>query len=536
MSRPSSNPVEAPGLTAEHSGRQEPAVLDLRGLAKSFDDKTVLHPFELQIGPGEVHALLGQNGSGKSTLIKLLSGYHQPDPGGEGWVGGESLTFGSPDASRRLGLRFVHQDLGLVGKNTVLDNFFFGRGFPRRFGTILQGAAERECAAALSAVGLDVSPGAQVSSLSPAQRTGVAVARALHAGGTPARVLVLDEPTATLPTEEVEHLHTMLRSAAAGGVAILYVTHFLDEVYALAQRVSVLRDGHLVLTSPVSQVSRRQLVHELVGGELETVHQAIAQDSESADSRGGKVLSVQDLHGQSLRGVDLEAAAGDVVGVYGLTGSGREALLGAVFGSLPRESGRVEVAGRPLPPLRPDRSIAAGVGYLPPDRKTTGGFMQLTATDNLTLVDLAPFWSRGVLRRKAESTEAAGWFDRLQVRPPRALNAPLSSFSGGNQQKILFAKWLRMQPDVLLLDDPTQGVDVGAKAVLHRQIITERERGAAVVISSTDVEELASLCDRVLIMHEGRVAQVLDGPDVTEAGINRASHRVDSANRKDADS
>jgi ribose transport system ATP-binding protein len=506
------------------------SALHLDGLSKSFGAKTVLFPFELEIKPGEIHALLGQNGSGKSTLIKILSGFHPPAPGGTCQVAGEELELGSPEAAHRSGLRFVHQDLGLVASSTVLDNMSFGSGFPTRFGTIRRAHAEQSCRRALKAAGLALEPAAPVSALTPAQRTGVAVARALRVSGPQDRavVLVLDEPTATLPTEEVENLHAMLRSAAATGIGILYVTHHLDEVYRLADRVSVLRDGHLVLSATVPDVDRDELVHHLIGGVLEGVRRDIKESQQStADDR--ILLSVGELSTASIVRADLRAAAGEIVGIHGLTGSGRESILAAVFGAIPRQSGTVQVAGRSVEP-RPHSSIAAGVGYLPPDRKAGGGFMTLDAETNLTIAALKPFWRRGWLSRRAAGAEAAHWFGQLQVRPVDGIRKPLASFSGGNQQKVLLGKWLRLAPRVLLLDEPTQGVDVGAKAELHRQIIKVAESGAAVVVSSTDVEELATLCDRVLIMRDGVIAAELAGDDVTETRINTDTHAVSTRN------
>jgi ribose transport system ATP-binding protein len=501
-----------------------PSALHIAGLAKTFGSRTVLQPFELKIGPGEIHALLGQNGSGKSTLIKILSGYHDPDEGGACYVKGKPLAFGSPQDSYRLGLRFVHQDLGLVASSSILDNLAFTRGYETKLGTIRGRDEYRRAQAALAVVEMTNDPRTLVRGLSPAQRTGVAVARAVDFGGGPAAVLVLDEPTATLPTEEVEHLHSMLRTTAARGVAILYVTHHLDEVFRLANRVSVLRDGYLVESCDVANIDRATIVHRLVGTQLESVHRTRRQSTgQRPDSAS---LVVDDLRTDSLHGVSLRARAGEIVGVYGLTGSGRESLLGVLFGALDRASGSVAVGSVIVPPHDPRAAMAAGIGYLAPDRKVTGGFMHMDATENLTLANLKPFWRRGFLRNKAEIQESRTWFERLQVRPADGVRAVLASFSGGNQQKIVLGKWLRLSPEVLLLDEPTQGVDVGAKAELHRQIMKARDDGAAVLVSSTDVEELASLCDRVLIMREGVIAAELVGDDVNEIEINRRFHGV----------
>ncbi len=496
--------------------------LHAAGMSKTFGVRTVLFPFDLKIAPGEIHALLGQNGSGKSTLIKILAGYHEPDDGGTCEVQGGQLEFGSPKASHRRGLRFVHQDLGLIASSSILDNLAFTRGYESRFGTIRARAEYDRARAALAVVEMDVDPKTLVVALTPAQRTGVAVARAVEFGGASAAVLVLDEPTATLPTEDVEHLHGMLRAATANGVAILYVTHHLNEVFRLAHRVSVLRDGHLVESCAVADIDRATIVHRLVGSQLEEVQRS-TRGSNITDSPSS-VFTVEDLRTEYIHGVSLEARAGKIVGVYGLTGSGRESLLGSLFGALPRESGTVKVGDRSVPPFQPKRSMEAGIGYLPPDRKTTGGFMHLDATENLTLAGLRPFWKMGFLRSKAELAETKSWFARLQVRPADGYRSALAIFSGGNQQKIVLGKWLRIAPRVLLLDEPTQGVDVGAKAELHRQIMQASDDGAAVIVSSTDVEEIASLCDRVLIMREGRFSDELTGDNVNEGEINRRFH------------
>lgn len=514
-------------MTPQLSDNGVAPALHIDGVAKSFHGRTVLHPFELRIAPGEIHALLGQNGSGKSTLIKVLSGFHEPDPGGVVLVGGQSLPFGSAESAHRLGLRFVHQDLGLVDASSIVDNLLFANGFPTRFGMVRTASARRRCTEALKAVGLDLDPGVLVAALTPAQRTGVAVARAMFTSDERARVLVLDEPTATLPGEEVDHLHATLRSAAARGVAILYVTHFLDEVYRLADTVSVLRDGRLVVTSAVDKIDRPKLVHHLVGGELEGVRRE-TQRVEHRRIDHEPSFVVRDLHAGRIRGVDLDAAGGEILGVHGLTGSGRESLLSAVFGAIPRESGRMLLAGREVGPA-PGDSIAAGIGYLPADRKVSGGCLALSAAENLTLPSLRSFWANGWLSKRRESAEVSDWFARLQVRPSHGMRLPLSSFSGGNQQKVLFGKWLRLGPKVLLLDEPTQGVDVGAKAELHRQILNARAFGAVIVISSTDVEELATLCDRVLVLRDGVVAGELRGDDVTEQEINRSSHQTETS-------
>jgi ribose transport system ATP-binding protein len=509
-----------------------PSVPRLRvtGLSKTFTVRPALDSFSLTIRAGEVHALVGENGSGKTTLIKILSGYHSPDPGGEVLVDGERLKLGSAHASTSAGLRFVHQDLGLIDQLSVLDNLCLNTGFVSLGPTIRVRENRRRAVEDLARVGLDLDPRVLVRTLPPAVRTGIAVARALRqpAGHEPARVLVLDEPTATLPYNEVEQLLAMVRSVSATGVGILYVTHRLDEIFEIAHNLTVLRDGRTVAERPVGQLDRRQLVSLLVGDEFADAHAASTAIERAAPE---PVFVVDDVTTDTVESVSFGVGPGEILGVAGITGSGRESLLAALFGGSPRPGGTVTMNDKPVRAGRPDLAMAAGIAFLPPDRKTQGAVLGLTARENLVLGHLTPYWSRGLLRRRRERDEARVWFERLSVRPSTGIEQPLSTFSGGNQQKILFGKWLRRGPLVLLLDEPTQGVDVGAKAELHAQIVAAAAGGAAVVVSSTDADELVALCHRVLVLRGGRIVADLSGDALTVARLSEASLGVDLENQ-----
>lgn len=491
-----------------------------RGLSKAFGGVPALDGVSLTIGSGEIHALLGENGSGKSTFIKILSGYHHADAG-DVLIDDEPVSLGSASSAYASGCRFVHQDLGLVASASVLDNLYLNAGFPARWGTIRGREARRRARQQLAVVGLgELDPTLPVSALTPAVKTGIAVARALLRDETSeAKLLVLDEPTATLPDNEVRQLLDIVRRVASSGVGVLYVTHRLDEVFDLADNVTVLRDGRKVATEPVSALDRRRLISLLVGTELDDIHAV----SESMHAHEGEpVLEVRDLVAGPLRGICLDARPGDVLGIAGITGSGRETVLGSLFGATAREAGVVRVGGQNVTALRPDLSMSAGMAYLPADRKVHGAFMDFTARENLTMADLSPFWLRLRLRRGLEVAASQQWFQRLAVRPSGGHERPLSAFSGGNQQKVLFGKWLRRNPKVFLLDEPTQGVDVGAKGELHRQLLAAAEEGAAVIVSSSDVDELAALCHRVVVLRDGRVVADLAGDDVSVVSITRA--------------
>ena len=507
-------PPSAPSLALE--------VIDL---TKTFVGGRALDRVDLQVSVGEVHALLGENGSGKSTLIKVLSGYHAPDPGAVVYIGGRALVFESAHSAYELGARFVHQDLGLVEDSSITDNLAFGPGFPTKFATVLERAARTRARQALADVGLDLDPRMKVSRLSPAEKTGVALARALmpdeHAS---ARLLVLDEPTARLPEEEVEALLAMVRIVSQRGVGVLYVTHRLDEVFELAERATVLRDGQRVITAPVAGLTRDTLLQHLFGEMLERPRHRQGTNAPVVPA----VLRVTNLRSEVLHGVSLEVRPGEIVGIAGITSSGREALCATVFGARTHDAGRVEIQGFELPPFRPDVSIGHGVAFVPAERKLGSCFLDLTARENVTVSSLRDIWRIPLLRRRAEASLVRNWFERLGVRPATAVNAPMSSFSGGNQQKIVYGRWFQRRPVLFLLDEPTQGVDVAAKAELHRALFQAAEGGAGVLVSSTDVDELVTICDRVLVLLNGRVAATVDGADLNPHTLTSASLGMNS--------
>jgi ribose transport system ATP-binding protein len=500
--------------------RSEPA-LSVRDLSKAFPGTLALDHVALEIAPGEIHALVGHNGSGKSTLIKILAGCETPDPGSRITVNGEPLHPGSPHDSFLAGCRFVHQDLGLVDALSVADNISMVGGWPTRMGTIRAAAARRRARAALAAVDLELDPDQPVAELSPALRTGVAIARALqHDERAETAVLVLDEPTATLPLAEVETLHTLMRTVARSGVAILFVSHRLEEVLELADRVTVFRNGRNVTTEAAADLTHDEVVTAMLGFELEQVTAPPAQAEGRPGS--GPVLQVEGLSAHVLRDFDLELHPGQVVGVAGIEGSGRDDLFPAIFGASERRAGTVSVAGRPVSGSGPRAALRAGIAYVPADREHLASLPGLSARENVTVADLPSISRAGAVRQGAEREDVHGWFERLDVRPQNAIEAPFESFSGGNRQKLVLARALRCKPSVLLLEEPSQGVDVGAQARLHREIIDFADAGGGVLVSSSDAEELARLCHRVLVIRGGRVVADLSQGRVSDTSISHA--------------
>jgi ribose transport system ATP-binding protein len=502
------------------------SLLSIQGLSKRFDATLALDRVDLELGPGEVHALVGHNGSGKSTLIKLLAGFHEPEPGSAVTVDGTPLAFGSAAASRSAGLRFVHQELGLVHSLNTVENLALGVGFETgRGGRIRWAAARREAHRRLSELGYDLDPRRPVGELAAAERTGIAIARSLHQAEQ-ARVLVVDEPTAMLPRHEVAVLFDAIRRVSARGVGVIYVSHRLDEVFEIATRVTVLRDGHRVGTFAVDELDEPGLVDLMTGGAS-----LAARGTERTGQRRDELLSVRGLEGTVLSDMTFAAAGGEVLGIAGLTGSGRDELLSLLFGARERRGGEVRVAGEALAAGRPSAAIAAGMALVPGDRHASGSVTSLSVRENLMLTDLRRHAGPlGLLRRRAERAESRQWIASLSVRPA-VPDAPFMSLSGGNQQKVVLAKWLRMRPQVLLLDEPTQGVDVQAKAVIHRLAREAASSGSAVILASSDDEELCECCDRVLVMRDGRIAgelreNELDAHELARLQLVSHAHQI----------
>ncbi len=500
--------------------------LAVTSVSKTFSGNRVLSNVSMTLESGEIRMLLGGNGSGKSTFIKILSGYHHKDDGGEIRIGGEILPDLNPHAAHHLGARFVHQDLGLIQDSSILDNMFMTGKFPARFGTVDARKAKQLTNASLEQVGLDLDVRTLIRDLSPVQKTGVAIARAIGlSDSNPIRLLVLDEPTATLPAAEVHQLLATVRRVADSGVAVIYVTHRFDEVFELPSRVTILRGGSEVLTTDSATLTREELVGHIVGSEVLAV---VENTTTTFNTHAEPALEVEDLQTPLVNGLTFRVHPGEILGFSGVTGSGRELINSAVFGATTRLGGVVTCAGVQVKANRPDLAIAAGIAFVPADRKIHGGFMNLSARENISISGLKSFWKFPRINRTTESHDAMNWFQRLAVRPAGAISAALGSFSGGNQQKVIMGKWMRLGPKVMLFEEPTQGVDVGAKAEIYRQFAEASASGSALVVSSADVDELVAVCHRVLVLRHGRIVEELTGRELTVANVTHAS-LVDSS-------
>jgi ribose transport system ATP-binding protein len=503
------------------------AALEVSGAGVTYPGVRALKGLDIDVRAGEVHAVVGHNGSGKSTFVKLLAGQCHPTPGTRIRVAGAELPPESPLESARLGLRFVHQDLALVPSQSVTENLGLGARLGVHSLKRIHWRAERAAARSrLAELGYEVDPKALVGDLPRATRSAVAVARALqHFTGSPAQVLVLDEASAAMTAPEIARLLDMLARLKATGLGILYVSHHLEEVLQTADRVTVLRDGVRVTTSPAHTLTGAQLADLIVGTEqARTPREGPAAEPEESDlgaqpaRHSDAACTVTALTGQALHGISFQARSGRIMGVAGIAGSGREELAGLLMGSAPRE-GAVLIDGRELPPSRPDLSVRYGMALVPADRSANAVIPNLPVRDNMTLAHLSPFWRRGWLTRRSEAKEVAGWIERLSIRGA-TVDGAVTTLSGGNQQKVMVARALRTEPKVLILDEPTQGIDVAAVADIHA-IVREIAQTSAVIVLSSDSDELASLCSDVLVLRAGRVTARLTGGDITSSNIIR---------------
>jgi ribose transport system ATP-binding protein len=490
--------------------------LDLRGVSKTFGGTRVLHDVALDIAPGEVHALVGQNGSGKSTLIKILAGFHTADPGASTFIDGEPRTLGDPDEIHDAGVRFVHQDLGLVSDLSVADNLALGHGYSTGLGGRIAWRQQRMAAkAALRAIGYEIDVRRLVEDLQPVERTAVAIARALQSARGEMSVLVLDEPTATMPKAEVQRLFKIVDTVRQQGVGIIYVSHHLEEVFELADRVTVLVDGHRVATRACSELDQRSLVDLMTGGVVDEARRR------SAAAVGPPFLRLEGIQGTEVVGLDLLVHAGEIVGVAGITGSGREELCSLIFGAKAR-GGKVWVQGHVLPASRPQRACSLGLALVPANRLRDGVVAGLNVRENINLTMARRLARRTRIPMRADRSQAADIGRKMSLKAP-SMEAPIEALSGGNQQKVVLGKWLQTRPRVLLLDEPTQGVDVAAKAEIHHLIDEAATQGVAVLVCSSDEAELERLCDRVVVLRHGRPVSEFSGAEVQTRRLVHAS-------------
>ncbi len=492
-------------LTVAAPAAADPAVpaLEMRGIDKSFPGVRVLKGVNFEVRPGEIHALMGENGAGKSTLMKILAGAYRAEAG-EVRINGQPMVLGDPAVARRSGVTLIYQEISLAPNLTVAENIFLGDERTRAGGALVDRAKmRREAIDVLQKLGAPFDPDVPAGRLSVAEQQQVEIARALQ---RQSRVLIMDEPTAALSDRETERLFALIRQLRADGLAIVYISHRMAEVYALADRVSVLRDGASIGTLERSEISAERLIQMMVGRPLGDFYR-----HERHEPGKDFILETRGIRdGRKVKNVSLGLRAGEIVGLAGLVGAGRTETARLIFGADRRTGGQVFLNGQEVNFAGPLDAVRAGIGYVPEDRKGQGLFLEMSARENITMNVLNRESSGGVLRpaRLTDVTKQAIRDFAIRVAGPHARAGGLS---GGNQQKLLLARWLEIGPKVLMLDEPTRGVDIGAKSEIYRIVGALAAKGVAVLFISSELPEIIGVCDRVLVMREGHLAGELRG-------------------------
>ena len=486
-----------------------PGTLKVRNISKAFPNVQALADVSLDIRPGEILAFMGENGAGKSTLLKIINGDYQPDAGTIS-IDGEKLSFSNPKQAHEVGIRVIYQEPEIIPGIDVPENIWVGE-LPKRFGLLDRRQLNEKAQNRLEEYGFEsVLPiHLMGDELSSAQRQIVEIMRALKRD---VRVLALDEPTSSLTDEEVDRLFTLVRRLRDDGVAIIYVSHRINEIKRLCDRIAILRDGHLIAVKPASELTEGEIVSLMVGRDLSDVFERHPSGSNR------EILRVENLYSNWHHNVNFYINAGEVVGFSGLVGAGRSELAKVIFGEMPKNAGRIILDGEEINIRRPDQAIAKGIGLAPEDRKREGLILMRSVLENASMAILRQLSRFHIVRRSMEREVVGSFVDKLQVRTP-SLDQEVGKLSGGNQQKVVLSRWLAARPKVLILDEPTRGIDVGAKAEIYSLIDELANEGLGIMFISSEMPEILGLADRIYVMQNGRITGELSGADATEEEI-----------------
>jgi len=484
-------------------------LVEMKQITKTFPGVVALDDVTFACCPGEVHAVVGENGAGKSTLMKILAGVYVPDSGEIG-LGGENVRIPSPHAAQQLGISIIYQELNLLPDLNVAQNVFLGRESRGRLGLVNEREQEAKAQAVLHRLGVDIDPRERLGRLSVAQQQMVEIAKALSLN---ARVVIMDEPSATLGGKDLERLFEVIKALKQQGVAVIYISHRIAEIFEIADRVTVFKDGKVVGTSKVSAIDRPTLVRMMIGRSLSETF------PRRAEQLGEEVLRIKGLRvGDRLKDINLVVHAGEVVGISGLVGAGRTELAQAIFGTRRIDGGTVEMKGKRVSIGDPRRALHYGIGYLSEDRNAEGLVMGQSVRENEALPSLDRRQRWGVVDQKAEQEVVRATSESLHLRTP-SLGADVENLSGGNRQKVVLAKWLISGPELLIFDEPTRGIDVGAKAEIWQLMRDLANQGKGVLMISSELPEVIGMSDRVVVMHRGRIVGELAGGTATEEAV-----------------
>jgi len=481
----------------------------MRGIDKAFGSNQVLKDAGFELRDGEIHALMGENGAGKSTLMKILTGVYTRDAGTV-WVDGQEVLYKNPQEAEKAGIVFIYQELNVLFDLTVEENLFMGKEITKKFGICDKKAMRDKAQEVMDKMGVNIPVDATMSDLSVGQQQMVEICKALMVD---AKVLIMDEPTAALTESETEVLFEVIESLKAKGVSIVYISHRMEEIFRLCDRITILRDGQYVGTEAIKDITMDDVVQMMIGRE-------IGERYPQRDVKiGAEVLRVEGLtHEKLFHDVSFSVRAGEVLGVAGLMGAGRTEIMQAIFGNLPICGGKVLINGQEVHIRNPREAIAAGIGFITEDRKTEGLMLEKSIAENMELCNLNKVSRKSVLSKNKAAALVRKGIEEFRIRcfgPQHEC----TNLSGGNQQKVVLAKWIYTDPQILILDEPTRGVDIGAKKEIYSVINDMAARGVAVIMVSSELPEVLGMSDRIMVVHEGRISGVIDGAEADQAKV-----------------
>ena len=483
--------------------------IEMRGIDKSFGGNAVLKSAGFLLDDGEIHALMGENGAGKSTLMKILTGVYTKDAGTV-LVDGQEVCYNNPQEAEKAGIVFIHQELNVLFDLTVEENMFLGKEIKKTFGICDKKAMRARVKEILDLLGVDIDPGETMDQLSVGQQQMIEIAKALMVD---AKVLIMDEPTAALTQSETEVLFDVVRSLKEKGVSIVYISHRMEEIFELCDRITVLRDGSYIGTEKISDLDMNDVVKMMIGREIGERYPA--RESKIGDV----VFEVKNLNCPgTFENVSFQVHAGEVLGVSGLMGAGRTEIMQAIFGNMPHVTGEIYLEGKEIKNKNPQQAIANGIGFITEDRKVEGLMLEKSIMENISLANLGRVSKNGVIQKKAEQDLVKRGIEELKIKCFGAQHE-CDNLSGGNQQKVVFAKWIYTDPKVLILDEPTRGVDIGAKKEIYNIINELAAKGVAIIMVSSELPEVLGMSDRVMVVSEGKVTGIINKEDANQENV-----------------